>query len=194
MIIAEHSVDLSLIKRDSKVLDLGCRYFGFANAMLEYIDEIYCVDADSSVKKTDERIKLIHVAVGNDVKVSRFVKWGNGTGNYLEDNEQRPGDCQVELVQVWTLAKICKYFGIHEWDLIKIDIEGEEYDVLMGLTYSIATQISFEMHQHTQKKRPMEDIHKLFNHLSRWYEFKVVDYSEKHGCGKNYWDVLVVRK
>lgn len=193
-VVAEHSVDLSLIKRDSKVLDLGCRYFGFANEMLNYVDEIYCVEPDKGVKTEDKRIHLASVAVGSEMKMERYCKYGNGTGNFIYNDEPLPEWCEIVYVPVWTLPKINHYFGVYEWDLIKCDIEGEEWDVLMSLTHPVAKQISFEMHQHTGKKRPLEDIHRLFNKLSTWYDFKVVDESEKHGCGKNFWDVLIVKK
>jgi FkbM family methyltransferase len=193
-LVCEHSVDISLIKRYSRVLDLGCRNFGFANEMLKYVDEVYCVDADNSVKTDDPRIHLINVAVGNENKIQEFVKFGNGTGNYLENGEPRPAEYKSELVQVWTLEKISHYFGVYDWSLIKVDIEGEEYDLLMNLFRPMAIQITFELHQHTPKKRTAEEIHKLFNHLSKWYEFKVVDESHKHGCPKNYWDILIVKK
>lgn len=194
MVIAEHSVDLSLLDRDSKVLDLGCRAFSFTNEILNYVDKVYCVEPDPSVTTTDERITLIHVAVGKENKLTRYVSFGNGTGNYIETNEPRPAECKVDYVPMWTLEKILRYFAVDEFDLIKMDVEGSEYDVLMSLVRPPAKQITFELHQHTPKKRTQEEIDRLFEKLSLWYEFKVIDKSEKHGCGENYWDVLIVRK
>lgn len=192
MVIAEHSVDLSLIKRDSKVLDLGCRSFSFANEMLKYVDEIYCVDADNSVKTEDPRIKLINVAISNENKITRYVKFGNGTGNYLEVNEPRPAECEVEYVQVWTLQNLFRHLDIHEWSLIKIDIEKSEIPVIKSLTSPPAKQLSIEFHKHCGSTE--KEIQECFKKLETWYDCTYKDYSDKHGCGFNYWDTLWLRK
>lgn len=194
--IAEHSVDLSLLTRDSKVLDLGCRAFSFANAMLEYVDTVYCVDADSSVVSTDERIEVMNVAVTSEPRecAVEFIKYGNGTGNYVNRGEQLPSVCTKALVLSYTIEQISWLFQVPFWSLIKIDIEGMEYEILMNMKEPIATMLTFELHEHTQKKKGMEYINKMFLNLSQWYTFAHIDYSKKHGLCENYWDVLLTLK
>lgn len=193
--IAEHSVDVSLLNRHSKVLDLGCRSFSWTAAMLEYVDHIYAVDADSSIVTTiPGSISLLNAAVGPAASIQPFIKFGNGTGNFIHECEPLPSNCTIEHVHVFTLDDISDYFGVEFWDICKIDVEGSEYEILHDLTKPIATQITFELHQHTNKRKSQRYIDEIFTNLSQWYNFPVVDYSEKHGCGLNYWDCLATIK
>lgn len=161
--------------------------------MLEYVDKIYCVDADSSVKTEDKRIELLNVGVGHRLGTEKFIKFGNGTGNYFYNGEPLPEVHEAENVQVWTLEMINAWFGVYSWDLIKCDIEGAEVGLLMGLTKPPADQITFELHLHTPAGC-RTNVAKLLDHLKQWYEIKFIDYSEKHGCGLNVWDCLAVIK
>lgn len=193
--IAEHTVDLSLINRESKVLDLGCRAFSWSKAMLEYVDKVYCVDADNSVKSYDERLPVMSVAVSdtNDKKM-QFIKFGNGTGNYLHrGTNPKPSKATEQVVTTLTLPAIINAaFGDGMADLIKMDIEGEEIPVLLSLKKPPARQISAEFHMHTGTSEAQ--ILEVIGHLSQWYDLTFLDKSEKHGCGMNYWDVLFILK
>lgn len=194
--IAEHTVDLSLINRDSKVLDLGCRAFSWSKAMLEYVDKVWCVDADNSVKSYDERLPVMNIAVSdtNDKKM-QFIKFGNGTGNHLHrGTNPKPFKASEQVVKTLTLTAIVNAaFGDGMADLIKMDIEGEEILVLLSLKEPPAKQLSIEFHLHTGT--PAETVHKVFDHLeSLGYVRAHCDYSRKHGLPENYWDVLFILK
>lgn len=192
--IAEHSVDLSLIHRQSKVLDLGCRNFSFANDILDYVDEVYCVDPDQSVNSNYEKVVVLNVAVTAESGYKDYVKFGNGTGNYIRDTEVVGRGDSMQKVQCMTLDAISNLFHVKKWDLIKMDIEGSEYEVLMNLTQAPARQISVEFHQHTAKKKSAEYLQKLMMHLNQWYDIYNFNLTEAHGCGLNYWDVLLIEK
>lgn len=193
-VLAEHSVDVSLLKRDSKVLDLGMRYAGWSIAMLEHVDRVCAVDADSSIVCMIPQINFLNAAVGPTAAIQSFIKFGNGTGNFLHENEPLPRQCTVEDVHVFTLDDISDYFGVEWWDVLKIDIEGSEFEILHDLQKPIATQLTFELHMHTHKRKSQRYVDEIFNNLSQWYDFPVIDLSEKHGCGMNYWDVLCILK
>lgn len=190
--ISEHTIDLSLIKRDSKVLDLGCRNFSFANAMLEHVDEIYCVDADPDVKTDDKRIHYMNAAVSGLNGIGEFVRYGNGTGNYLNRGEQKPMNCDTVNVNIYTLDKVCRAFDVWFWDVIKIDVEKSEVDIVNSLYRPAAKQLSIEWHMHCGVKE--ETVKQCFKKLERWYGLAFDDYSEKHGCGLNHWDTLWILK
>lgn len=193
-IIAEHSVNIFGLKRTSKVLDLGCRNFSFANAILHYVDEVFCVDPDPGVSTTDERFEVLNVAICAESGYKDYVKFGNGTGNYIRDTEVIGKGQSMQKVQCMTLEAISNLFHVKKWELIKMDIEGSEYEVLMSLTQAPARQISVEFHQHTAKKKTPEQIQKLIFHLSQWYTIYNFNLTEAHGCGLNYWDVLLIEK
>lgn len=194
-VIAEHSVDTSLLNRSSKVLDLGCRYFGWSKAMLQYVDKVYCVDADDTIETYEPRFNFLNVAVSNESeKYVSFVKYGNGTGNYINEGEPFPIQSVISNVFCMNLKSVSKHFGVEFWDLIKFDIEGSETDILLNLKEPPATQITFETHQHTSKRKTDGQLQNMFNHLKQWYNFVHIDYSRKHGLSENYWDVLAILK
>lgn len=195
--IAEHTIDLSRITRDSKVIDIGCRAFGWAKAMLEYIDYIACIDADPDIEQPPgDKIEFINCAVcGPEERkheFGTFIKYGNGTGNYLDDGRQKPRHHTKVYVPLVTINELTARLGYV--DLIKMDIEGSEIDVIKSLVSPPATQLTIEWHLHTGKTRHI-DIKACFYHLEDLgYEKVFEDYSRKHGLGENYWDTLFILK
>lgn len=193
--IGEHSVDLSLINRSSKVLDLGCRALSWSKAMLHYVDEVYCVDADNDVKSFDSRLPVLNVAV-SDIgdNVVNFIKYGNGTGNHIDTYGKKPDRHTVQLADTMTVFDIMNLaFKIDFIDLIKFDIEGSEIPILLSLEKPPAKQLTIEYHLHTGSTRNQVDAcHKHLKSLG--YEMVFQDFGEKHGCGVNFWDVLYILK
>lgn len=194
--ISEHSVDLSLINRSSNVLDLGCRAFGWAKAMLEYVDTVHCVDADNDVYSTDERLPVLNVAVSNnDDQTVQFIKYGNGTGNHIHrGTNPKPARCREQVTKTMTLPTVLdNLFGVQFIDLIKFDIEGEEVPVILSLVQAPTKQLSIEWHFHTGTNAI--DIRRCYFHLVKLgYECVLEDQSEKHGAGFNIWDSLFILK
>lgn len=192
--IAEHTVDLSLINRDSKVLDLGCRAFSWTNYMLGYVSKIVCVDADPDIEVPNIPVLFIRGAVHkNDDEVLSYRMSGNGTGNCLMPESLVPDDRKSRYLKVKTvsLRTISEISYVLFWDLIKFDIEGSEVPVLLSLTKPPARQITCEFHMHTGTTR--DQVHRVFDHMGcLGYERVFQDFSRKHGLGENYWDVLFV--
>lgn len=193
--IAEHTVDLSLINRDSKVLDLGCRAFTWAKAILEYVEKIYCVDADPYIPIPDEPLRFICAAVSDkDDEVLKYKLFGNGTGNFLEHGIIPKGRVHKYLeVKTASLKTISDIANTNFWDVIKMDIEGSEVPVLLSLAKPPARQITCEFHMHTGTTT--DQVQRVFNHMnSLGYERVFEDFSRKHGLGENYWDTLFILK
>lgn len=195
--ISEHTIDLSLINRQSKVLDLGCRSFGWASQMLHYVDTVYCVDADNDVRSFNKRMPVMNVAVSdtND-QVVQFIKHGNGTGNYIHrGTNPKPAKCKEQVANTLTLPAIVNaaFGGTTFIDLIKCDIEREEVRVIQSLTAPPAKQLSIEFHKHCGSTD--EEVLWCFDKLgSLGYVLVFNDYSEKYGCGINWWDTLFILK
>lgn len=195
--ICDHTVDETLLTKNSKVIDFGCRNFQFSSGILEYVDHVFAMDADTSIAEPDdERIKFICGAVGYKSAVGiPFVKYGNGTGNFIQcKGDPLPQEHTIEYVPMFSLQAVSAMTGIDYWDVMKFDIEGQEYDILNQLEKPIAKQITFELHEHTTKKVGLEKVEQIFEKLKRFYDFVHVDYSDQHGCGYNFWDVLIVSK
>jgi hypothetical protein len=191
--ISEHTVDLSLITRESKVLDLGCRAFSWSKAMLEYVDEVYCLDADPDVKPPeDKRFKFINNAISTHHFENLLLsKSGNGTGNFIEEHNNKRAVSGIYVTST-NLETLTKYqFKVEGWDVIKFDVEGSEIPVLLALKEPPAKQLSIEFHLHTGSTDLQ--VQSVFVHLEHiGYKKVFEDYSAKHGCGVNYWDVLFV--
>lgn len=185
--IAEHTVDLSLLRPGALILDLGSREGNWSKAMQQYsFYNIKRVDADPS---TD----AYHYAVSSqDGLLIDFITYGNGTGNYIDDGRKLPENHsrhKVETRRIDTLVR--ELFDKERIDLIKIDIEGEEVPALLALTEAPAEQLSIEFHLHTGT--PHWQVLAVIAHLRELgYEYVHSDYSDKHGSGLNYWNELFV--
>jgi len=179
-VIAEHSVDLDLLPDLAKILDLGCRGFRFANEMANHI--VVSVDIDDlgsdhpylrcAVSDFDGLCGIINIDDKQATKINR-----QGTG-----------------IDCYTLKSISQRFNVKMWDLIKMDIEGSEYEIIMSLNEPPAKQLSIEFHLHTGAYKIFE-MNMMENKLkSLGYEFVKHDYTTQHGAGFNYWDSLCVLK
>lgn len=190
-IFAEHSVDLSLLTSGSKVLDLGCRGFEFSKAMYDLKCQVFSLDIDDlppcqhlnemglplsyfrcAVSDYDGRAGVTR---GNDPQGTRIERGGNE-------------------VKCMTLGSLSVKWGIYFWDVIKIDIEGSEYEVIMSMDKAPAKQLTIEFHLHTGayevfEMNAMENKLKALGYIPVKHE-----YTSEHGAGKNYWDSLFILK
>ncbi len=186
-IIDEHTFDETLLNANSKILDAGCRGFGFGKWIVENIGcEVTCIDGDPQIENPNiEKINYLNRIVTHDESNEKLILfvYGNGTANFSEEVAQRPTDCIEYIVPTYKIKPF--------WDLIKLDIEGAEYDILRRMEGPLAKQISVEFHQHTGAKKSPEFMLELFNHVSQWYDIIGAVPEERHGCGMNYWDVLL---
>lgn len=182
--IAEHTVDLSLLPEKANILDLGCRGFLFGNYFYNLYHHVYSVDIGKfpghyhRMAITDFN-GFAYIKESRDPQAIRIVK------NKAKD--------ATEVITCMTLDTFTPFCGVRgSWDIIKMDIEGAEYEVIMSLTEPPATQLSIEFHLHTKiygdaEVRQMED--KL---LSLGYFPVKHDKTNAHGCGQNYWDSLFI--
>src|SRR6185312_13911932 len=175
--VGEHSFDKSLLHKTSKVLDCGCRGFEFSKWVAENIGcRVVAVDADPEIanpKITNVEYKHAAVVAGDQTKVAYYT-FGNGTGNYIEDVYDQPAECEVHEVPAYRIKPF--------WDLIKMDIEGAEYNILSSMEEPLATQISVELHEHTSAKIGEVEVQRLFAHMGKWYDAYNVVKEKRHGC------------
>lgn len=179
--IAEHTVDVSLITKGGVCIDAGCRGFEFSKAMRDLGMNVKAFDLEEM--EVPEGISFKVTAIGDRFKVA-----------YFKDTEDPNAKHILYLgrpVIMVALSEIIPEGGIV--DLIKLDIEGSEIPAILSLNKPPAKQISVEFHMHTGSTS--EDVAKCYSRL-QWlgYEVAFEDYSEKHGCGLNYWDVLWILK
>jgi len=178
--VCEHSVRLDLLPEKANIIDIGCRGFQFTNYMRELGHKVTAIDIDALHNQTYYRLAI----TGKDGRV------GIHRNNDPQATRIKEGD---ELLSM-TLETFSKSIGIEFWDLIKMDIEGSEYDVIMSLKKAPSKQLSVEFHLHTgiygqaQMKEMEDKLRKLR------YEFVQHKLTEQHGAGFNYWSSLFILK
>tara|TARA_B100001094_G_C18195396_1_gene810408 strand:- start:9786 stop:10496 length:711 start_codon:yes stop_codon:yes gene_type:complete len=137
------------------------------------------------VCEEDNDIRTLHINLYQDgistvsedfMKNSRFSK-GN---KYLKNSDSRLTSWTKTVeVHTITLDKMIKKYGTPE--IIKIDVEGYEYNVLLGLNDK-AGKICFESHE-----EEVEKLNKCIDHLLRlgYSEFGFIGYLDEGDSYKN---------
>jgi FkbM family methyltransferase len=175
-IIAEHSVDLDLLPEKAKILDLGCRGFLFTDELRRLGHNVLAVDCDKF-----EREDYFQIAISN--KVGRVgIKRSNDpqATMIMEGSEFMCMDLKMLMLTA----------RVEFFDLIKIDVEGAEYEIIMSLEKAPAKQISVEFHLHTGIYGENEML--LMENKLLWLGYFPVkhDKTKQHGLSYNYWDSL----
>ena len=184
-VIAEHSVDLSRLPEKANVLDLGCRNFHFTRAMRDRGHHVVPIDID----------RLHDGQAYYQCAVSDF----NGKVAILKSHDPQATRIDPDhdgTVPCYTLETLSGNFLNKNqiWDLIKIDIEGEEYKVIMSMEKPYARQLSIEFHLHTGIYSQVE-MRQMENRLHELgYKAVSHEYTPQHGAGHNYWDSLFILK
>lgn len=183
--IAEHSLIPSLFPYSgAKVLDAGCRGFEFAKELKPFRCRVWCIDAD----ELEQGDFYDRVALSDFDGVGYLVKSDDKQATRIQ---RKPTEHEVTCT---TLKFLSFQYSVAFWDLIKLDIEGSEYEVIMSMEKPFAKQLSIEFHLHTgiygqAEMTMMEDKLKALG-----YEAIKHDYTSQHGAGFNYWDSLWVLK
>jgi hypothetical protein len=177
-VIAEHSVDIDLLPEKAKVLDLGCRGFLFTDELRRRGHIVLAVDMDKLDRKD-----YLQRAIGGEL---------GRVGIKRTSDPQATCVMQGDEVDCLTLDVIISESKIEMFDLIKMDIEGSEYDVIMSLTKPPAKQLSIEFHLHTPGQGDYQ-VKLMVNKLED-LGYKAVQHEKtsQHGCGMNYWDTLFI--
>lgn len=181
-VIAEHSVDLDLLRKGANILDLGARGMEFTNYFDARGDFVVPVDLD--ILKTDRA--YLRFAVTNY----------NGTASIKRTSDPQATSISKiiggEPVTAITLQRLSEEAKVPFWDLIKSDIEGAEYEMIMSLQKAPAKQLSIEFHLHTGVYGLYQM--QLMEIKLRALGYKAVSHTmtEQHGAGRNFWDSLFI--
>lgn len=176
----EHSYVPELLPSRAKILDLGCRGF-YISAFFGDKHDVVNVDVDDLdgvyIKKaiTGRNGIATMQYMSGDPQATKVVSLGKGV--------------QVETITLDRLSEMC---GVTLWDLIKMDIEGSELDVIMGLNRAPARQLSVEFHLHTGAYGENEVKQMVGKLTSLGYKIHSHEKYPAHGCGPNYWDSLFI--
>lgn len=195
-----HTFDETLLN-GGWVIDAGCRGFNFSRYMLnDTHNAIYSLDIDELTtlftghKESFLPFKFKQAALTNFSGETECYLFGNGTANFIKGINQEPGNSEDRPVQkitvpAITLQDIYNEIGT-DIDLLKLDIEGAEYDILIDME-PIPKQVSVEFHEHTIKVKHDERIDAIMDHLCKYYHCNL--YIREWPRYK-YMDCLFIRK
>lgn len=146
MRIDDHIIREDLLKVGDWVLDAGCLNFGLHKELGEK-QCLICIDPNKDIV-APPNVRMIRAALGAGRGVAYYYSWGNGEGNHIAGTGTTPYWATDKYeVQVYDIQSIMDMFHVKQFGLIKLDIEGSEYDVLLGIDQPIARQIAVEFHQ-----------------------------------------------
>lgn len=181
--IHSHSVDISLLKENNYILDLGCNDFIFSENMINKRMKVIGVDpfrnakVPQGLKNNNDFIFINKACTHKEQKTTTYYSYvGTGANSIInspdllkrEINKGHANNIfqQSYLVETITVNRIMQDFNIQQFDLIKIDIEGEEYELLKNLPYNCAKQISVEFHDFLNLN-PCKNVEDYYTDLMR---------------------------
>lgn len=180
-VIAEHSIDESLLDYGAKILDIGCRGFGFMDYFRDKC-KYHCVGVDIDNLDPGNR-NFLQVAIAGKTQMVGINKTNDPQATCIIPGNE---------IQAYTLVDFSELVGVPYWDIIKMDIEGAELEVIMSLTKAPAKQLSVEFHLHTGIYTK-EDVDQMLYHLTLLgYDVIKHEFTSEHGAGFNYWDSLFI--
>lgn len=176
--VSGHTIDESLLS-DGVIIDVGCRYFNFADHFEN--KKVYCIDPDPDVFTHQKHVNL-NVAIASKRGDSFYYR--NGEATCLCDIYQ-PLPHLYTPCKTITMKDLYKITG-ENVDVLKLDCEGGEYAILTEKFKPIPKQITVEFHNHLVPELHRKKIDLVMYTLSKHYNFVY-----KHESGM---DNLFVRK
>lgn len=200
--IAEHTIEETLINKDGWVLDLGCVNFSFSKEVKKYCNNVLCLDPNPTIREVPEGVIFENAAIitGDESEIEFYIYNDVQTFSLLnpkQDLFQLVNKIKVPSVNIKSLME--KY-GIEKFELIKVDIEGGEYELLKSWDWSISKQFSVEFHDFRFMNPHYPNNEKYYQELfsDKLSNFKIVTHEiTDHpgfplGYGRNYWDSLFI--
>jgi FkbM family methyltransferase len=191
--IDQHTFDQSKLL-GGWTIDAGCRGFNLTKYCLER-GPVYALDIEDFrndlpiAAAASNMLIFKQAALTNYTGQTEAYFFGNGTGNFIKGINQLPENsperpCETKTIPAITLQDIYKEIGTNI-DLLKLDIEGAEYQVLGGDFEPIPKQITVETHEHCHRdlhntywpeifERLCKDYHAIL-HVSEWPQYKFMD-------------------
>jgi FkbM family methyltransferase len=185
-ILGEHSIAVNLLT-GGICIDVGCRGFQFSEALRDLGCEVWAFDMEEF--EAPAGINYRKMAVSDytgfgvfkdtkDLQAKHLIKHGSG-----------------QPVSVISLNDAYGLIGSQHIDVLKLDVEGEEYHILSDPNFQpIPRQISIEFHMHCHRALHDQYYDKRMENLLKYYVPVKHELTQAHGAGWNYWDSLFIRK
>lgn len=180
------------LTRNGWIIDAGCR--GFKLSASFACQKVYSLDVeDFTYNNIPPNTRFKHAALMANAGEVEAHYFGNGTGNFIKglngipyNGPDRP--CETLKVQSITLQEIYNEIGTNI-DLLKLDIEGSEYEILANLE-PVPKQVTVEMHEHCHTDLHHRWIDRVLKNMSKHYEMRLYTPESRY----QYLDCLFIRK
>lgn len=187
-IVAGHSVATDLLTK-GPVLDAGSRGLIMAKHLAGQGHQVIALDPGED--ETAEGVivhkkALVHSSLAGKGNL-RLVPTEDPEGRYIQSEGGNTYGVSI--------SALMQEYKIKQWDLVKLNIEGSEYDILDEWPGPIARQIVFSFHEHTQAARGKAECDRIINKLRTWYDIHNQVWEKRHFLpSDNYWDVLAIER
>ena len=174
-LIIQHCQELNV----KSVLDIGCNVGEFSHTLREsgQFDKFICVDLNESFREDVERIGFdFHCVLLTNNHSEKDVYYNpsnlkcTGTSIYRETTEHYI-NAIIKKQQSMPLSSFCK----QNFDLIKIDTQGAEYDIIMGgkdiISNAKVVVLETQISEYNEGAKFQSEILELMSELG----FKTVD-------------------
>lgn len=190
-----HTYEPELIKSGGWALDLGCNDFIFSRHLLSLglkviaLDPIKDLEIPTDLKENNNFFFLEKACVGSKNKSKmiyyEYTSWGANSVYNSPDLLHRPQNAghannplklQYE-VNTTTIIDLMNEFNIEIFEIIKIDVEGAEYEILDNLPKKCSKQLSVEFHDFLGLN-PKEDVENYHQELLNVLSDYIVSYEQ----------------
>lgn len=165
-----HTFDDRLLT-GSWLIDAGCR--GFNRDWHGPFYYWYAIDIENLRDSVPGGVDFVNAALTAQPGEVEAHYFGNGTGNFVKGINEQPYNgedrpCETKKIETITLQDIYSDIGT-DIDLLKLDIEGSEYEILANLE-PIPRQVTVEFHEHCHPNLHNKWIDKVLSHMSKHYQ------------------------
>lgn len=166
--------EYSYLFKDIIILDIGCNTGSFSLWMYNLSKKIYGIDIDQrnidNFNKTIEENKL--------VKIKTFccgISGKTGTRSFIRDANPGLGGEKLgkgeDLVRTYTVHDFLRNNKIEHVDLLKIDVEGAEWEIINATDFP-STHISTIVGEYHPQEFELEQFKKKITDLGyRFFDF-----------------------
>jgi len=170
----------SCLNPKSIIVDVGCGFEAdFSRFMMQRFGA-QCFGIDPTEKHKSALMQLAAQSAGRFVYLQNAVSSTNGELQFFEIENMESGSLLIDhinimkdvtksyLVRSVTLREIPHLIDHEKIDLIKLDIEGAEYDLFENVTIEdlkAYSQIYIEFHHNSVKSRSLRDTEKVIRIL-----------------------------
>ena len=213
--IQGHTIDIDNVTENGWILNLGSRNFSkdvsFDEVMLDKglnvisVDPYKNININNKIKNNPKFHFLNKACVGiKNSKNMLYYEYRDAGANSLYNKnathvlvQNKPSDfIKSYEVETITISDIMKQFDVQQFDIIKMDIEGGEYDILLNFPKKCTKQLTVEFHDWLGLN-PFSDNEEFYNLIENTtlFDYNVIIKNKTTMSGLyTYSDILYVLK